>query len=174
MSLNNEYLILNTFRFCEKVRDLGFRPIRDIIFSGLVKYQWGAMKRLIWWKEPLEASPTLWSTLRRCLQVEFQSTKKFTSWENVQEKNFKDFFMPSIYETMPESRVSKKMIFYIPRKCRRNFLTTFFCQANASKQNSFISLVLLHFIANELFVRGCHEMTRTTIIWINNRNIHVL
>ena len=126
--LDMEDSILNTFRFCEKVRDLGFRSIRDIIFSGLVKYQWGAMKRLIWWKEPLEASPTLWSTLRRCLQVEFQSTKKFTSWENVQEKNFKDFVMPSIYETMPESRVSKKMIFYIPRKCRRNFLTTFFAK----------------------------------------------
>ena len=80
--------------------------------------------------------------------------------------------MPSIYETMPATRVSK-MIFYIPKKCRRNFSVTFFCQANASKRNSFISLSLLHFIANELFVRGSHEMARTKIIWIKNRNIHV-
>ena len=34
--LDIEDLILDTFRYCEKVRDLGFRSIRDTIFSGLV------------------------------------------------------------------------------------------------------------------------------------------
>ena len=37
--LNMDDSVLNTFQYCEKVRDHRFRLIRDTIFSGLVKYQ---------------------------------------------------------------------------------------------------------------------------------------
>ena len=36
MILNIEDLIIDTVRYCEKVRDLGFRSILDTIFSRLI------------------------------------------------------------------------------------------------------------------------------------------
>ena len=35
--LDSEDLLLDTFRYCEKVQDLGIRSIRDTIFSGLIR-----------------------------------------------------------------------------------------------------------------------------------------